>query len=101
MSVDSKCAASRSKFDPIDIQTIDGVGLIPIGSIIVWEHKPGGNLKRVYGPFDHPMRHPLTIGVSESSASLLLESGARRWRLVMAEGRMIRLQPLHVLPEEE
>ena len=81
------------------LETRDGVGVIPVGAILVW-NEPSRKLEQMgthYFPggttvFDQ--KHPMTVAVAEESRRRLVEFGHKGgWRLDGVGGRTIWLTP--------
>ena len=81
------------------IETVDGVGLIPVGVLLVWEDRAQHHLKVLYSDFkpdwEPPFNlvHPLTIGLTKDARQKLLDSGANCWQLDTVLGKTIEVTP--------
>lgn len=84
----------------MNIECTDGVGLIPEGALLDWEDPARHKLKMVGSDIrdngeEYPFNrvHPLTIGLTEHSRQLLIDSGAECWQLETVLGRTLVVTP--------
>ena len=77
----------------MEITIQEGVGLIPIGARLVWEHHPGGKLA-MWEDRPRDQYHPLTILLTRETSRRLISKPARAWRLKNVDGLRIEIAPI-------
>lgn len=77
----------------MEITIKEGVGAIPVGSLLVWEHQPGGKLA-MWEARPRDQYHPMTIPLTRESQRRLRSTSAQAWILEKVDGLRIEITPI-------